>query len=231
MEQLVDAAKAAGLAGTATLVFYYLFRDVIMKLVLPKLSREQAYRTIRLILVLVFLLALTGIGAWTYLQPPSSQAVPSVPTDVNLPGQTPQCLQSGFDNLSGTCPEIDWKNVKQYFLVKRQSLSKRSAQAPLQFRFLIKARHAFGGTLEAFALDQDEVKICPRSSLSTEFGCSSYDLSVIYDNKESVKSYVNRLFSPGDIDTRLRFWEEGETQWVEISVPHNTARLQVFFSQ
>lgn len=85
MVHLFDtAAKAAGLAGISTLVFYYLFRDVIRRLALPTLTRDQAYRTIRLILILVFLLALTGIGAWTYLQPRGSQASSSGPPKLTV---------------------------------------------------------------------------------------------------------------------------------------------------
>lgn len=76
MEHLFEtAAQVAGLAGISALVFYYLFRDVIRKLVLPKLSKDQAYKTIRLILVLVFLLSLTGIIAWVYLQIPNPNLV------------------------------------------------------------------------------------------------------------------------------------------------------------
>lgn len=58
----------AGIAGITTIVFYYLFREVIRKLALPRFSREHAYKTIRLILVLVFLLAVIGITAWTAIQ-------------------------------------------------------------------------------------------------------------------------------------------------------------------
>src|SRR4051812_15784450 len=80
MEHLFEtAAKAAGLAGIAILVFYYLFRDVIRKLALPTFSRDQAYKTIRLILTLTFLLAVAGIGAWTYTQARESQRTVSGP--------------------------------------------------------------------------------------------------------------------------------------------------------
>jgi len=62
------AATAAGLAGIATIVFYYIFRDVIRKLILPRLTQEHAYRVIRLILGLTFSLAIVGIAAWTAVQ-------------------------------------------------------------------------------------------------------------------------------------------------------------------
>src|SRR6516162_2818388 len=78
------AAEVAGIAGLTTIVFYYLFREIIRKLILSKLTREQAYRTIRLILILVFLLALTGIGAWTFLQGRSSKVTLNGPPKLSI---------------------------------------------------------------------------------------------------------------------------------------------------
>jgi len=110
------AATAAGLAGLATIVFYYLFREIIRKLVLPRLSQAHAYRTIRLIRGLTFALAVIAIGAWTAVQfnttkgisgsppnlavrirsvehvsyvayPPDQSALPSVTPDYSMLGQ------------------------------------------------------------------------------------------------------------------------------------------------
>jgi hypothetical protein len=59
--------KVAGIGGVAFGVLLLIFQEVIRKNVFPKLSDESAYRAIRLILVLTFLIAALGIGAWIYV--------------------------------------------------------------------------------------------------------------------------------------------------------------------
>jgi hypothetical protein len=58
--------QIAGIGGLSLLVFIYLFREVIRKNIFPRFTREHAYQIIRLFMILVFLLSLSGIGAWVY---------------------------------------------------------------------------------------------------------------------------------------------------------------------
>ena len=128
------------------------------------------------------------------------------------------------DGRSESHPEIDWTNVETYFLVKKPLFAKGFAQANSKLRFLLKARGTFGGILQAFAFDQDGVKICPTSFPS--FGCVSYDFMVTFDNNYSG---IYDTYSGGD--PRLRLWQEGEAQWAQVFLPHNTARLELNFTQ
>jgi hypothetical protein len=57
-------AKVAGIGGIALFVFLVIFRDVIKKKIFPRLSPDQAFKIILLILVLTFLIACVGISAW-----------------------------------------------------------------------------------------------------------------------------------------------------------------------
>jgi hypothetical protein len=59
--------KAAGIGGLALGVFLVIFRNIIRKNIFPRLPAESAYRVIRLILVLTFLISALGIGAWIYV--------------------------------------------------------------------------------------------------------------------------------------------------------------------
>ena len=59
--------KIAGIGGIALGVFLLLFREVIRKNIFPNLTKLQAYKLFRLIVILVWTIALTGIVAWTYL--------------------------------------------------------------------------------------------------------------------------------------------------------------------
>lgn len=57
--------QIAGLGGLALGVFLLLFRDLIRKAVLPGLSREQAYRFLRMVAWLVWTVAIAGLLCWT----------------------------------------------------------------------------------------------------------------------------------------------------------------------
>jgi hypothetical protein len=59
--------KIAGIGGIALGVFLLLFREVIRKNIFPNLTKLQAYKLFRLIVILVWSIALTGILAWVYL--------------------------------------------------------------------------------------------------------------------------------------------------------------------
>jgi hypothetical protein len=65
---LETAAQVAGIGGLALGVLLILFREVIRKKIFPNLSKEQAYRLLRMIVVLVFVVAIVGILAWVYIE-------------------------------------------------------------------------------------------------------------------------------------------------------------------
>lgn len=67
MKKLIELTLPyAGVAGLGLLVFYLLFREVIRKKIYPQLTNKQAYKTLRNILILVWLIAMAGIIAWVY---------------------------------------------------------------------------------------------------------------------------------------------------------------------
>lgn len=63
---LETVGKIAGIGGLALGVFLLLFRDIIRKIVFPSFTKQQAYRFLRLIAVLVWTMAIAGLMAWTY---------------------------------------------------------------------------------------------------------------------------------------------------------------------
>ena len=66
-EILKIVGQVAGIGGIALGVLLLVFRDVIRKKIFPTLTKEQAYKLLRLVLVLVWLVALAGIGAWVWV--------------------------------------------------------------------------------------------------------------------------------------------------------------------
>jgi len=60
--------QIAGIGGLAIGALLLVFRDVIRKEIFPSLTRQHAYQIIRLLIVLTFLVALAGIGAWVWVQ-------------------------------------------------------------------------------------------------------------------------------------------------------------------
>jgi|GEM_PF-5079040 len=61
---LETVGKVAGIGGIALGVLLILFRNVLRKEVFPTLTRDQAFKLIRLLLILVWSIALVGITAW-----------------------------------------------------------------------------------------------------------------------------------------------------------------------
>lgn len=58
--------QIAGIGGLALGVLLIIFRDVLRQKIFPALSKEHAFRIIRLIIVFTFLIAVIGIAAWVY---------------------------------------------------------------------------------------------------------------------------------------------------------------------
>lgn len=58
--------QIAGIGGLALGVLFLLYRDALRLKIFPKLPPDLGYRLIRLIVVLVFVVALVGIGAWVW---------------------------------------------------------------------------------------------------------------------------------------------------------------------
>jgi hypothetical protein len=57
--------KIAGVGGLALGVAFFVFRDVIAKNIFPSLTKTQAYRLLRLIVVFAFVVAVVGMVLWT----------------------------------------------------------------------------------------------------------------------------------------------------------------------
>jgi hypothetical protein len=72
--------RIAGIGGLALGVFSLIFREVIRKIIFPKLTATDAYRTIRLLLVLPFGIAVLGILAWIYTKGAQPTSSPSTAT-------------------------------------------------------------------------------------------------------------------------------------------------------
>lgn len=78
---LKTVGQVAGIGGLALGVFLLLFRDVIRRNIFPSLSKEHAYKIIRLFLLLTFALAFGGIAAWVYTTVASRSVHQAAPSD------------------------------------------------------------------------------------------------------------------------------------------------------
>ena len=102
-ELLKTVGQIAGIGGLALGTFLILFREIIRKSIFPMLTKEHAYRLLRLISFFVWTVALVGIGAWTWTETnsatvtqethgPGSPAVQGVdgPVIINVEQQGPK---------------------------------------------------------------------------------------------------------------------------------------------
>ncbi len=65
---LHTVGQIAGIGGLALGVLLLVFRQIIARNIFPTLKKDDAYRLLRLISVLVFVVALAGIGAWVWTE-------------------------------------------------------------------------------------------------------------------------------------------------------------------
>lgn len=84
-ELLKTLGQIAGIGGLALGIFLILFRELIRKTIFPKLKKDDAYRLLRLIAILICTVALAGIAAWIIVENHSQiTATKSVVSGKNL---------------------------------------------------------------------------------------------------------------------------------------------------
>jgi hypothetical protein len=78
---LKTLGQILGIGGLALGVFFILFRDLLRKSIFPTLKKDDAYRLLRLIAVLIWSVAVVGIGAWMWgeRQPPKRSIITTGP--------------------------------------------------------------------------------------------------------------------------------------------------------
>lgn len=79
---LGSAVTVAGIGGVGFAIFYLLCREVIRQKIFPNLTKDQAYKIIRLIIVLAFIVSMAGLIAWMYDRRPTPP--PPTPTVAKL---------------------------------------------------------------------------------------------------------------------------------------------------
>ena len=77
--------QIAGIGGIALVALLLLYRDIISQRIFPQLTKEQSYRLIRLIAILVFLIALSGLGGWVWIEMRPAPPPPN-PTPISTTG-------------------------------------------------------------------------------------------------------------------------------------------------
>jgi len=61
---LKTLGQILGIGGLALGVFFLLFREMLRKSIFPALKKDDAYRLLRLIAVLIWSVAVIGVCAW-----------------------------------------------------------------------------------------------------------------------------------------------------------------------
>jgi hypothetical protein len=99
---LKTLGEILGIGGLALGIFFLLFREIIRKSIFPTLKKDDAYRLLRLISVLIWSVAVIGIGAWIWgdrkaaaahsvtTTGPQSPVVQDTKGDVRIDFNTPQ---------------------------------------------------------------------------------------------------------------------------------------------
>ncbi|MFC1664962.1 hypothetical protein ACFL17_04950 [Pseudomonadota bacterium] len=102
IELMKVAGQIAGIGGLAIGVITLVYKDVIAKNIFPKLTKQQSYSLLRLIVILSFSIAVVGVGAWVFVASNTRQQdLKEVvnPREGGLSGQNIQQNTTG-DNMS-----------------------------------------------------------------------------------------------------------------------------------
>ncbi len=78
-EILIKLAQVAGIGGISLGVFMLIFRDIIQKNIFPKFKNEKlAFSLLRMMVILVWSVAIIGIAAWTYTTASNGQVADTI---------------------------------------------------------------------------------------------------------------------------------------------------------
>jgi hypothetical protein len=77
---LKTLGQTLGIGGVAVGIFFLLFRELIRKSIFPKLDKDDAYRFLRLVSVMIWSVAVIGIGAWIFGDQKARTQQPSIST-------------------------------------------------------------------------------------------------------------------------------------------------------
>lgn len=66
-EILKTAGQIAGIGGLSLAVLLILFREIIRKAIFPQLPKKDAYKLLRMIILLTFIITVIGMGGWFYV--------------------------------------------------------------------------------------------------------------------------------------------------------------------
>lgn len=66
MDVVVTLGKIFGVVGVCLGIFLVIFRDVVRKKIFPRLPPEEAFKLLRLALVLTWSIAFFGLAIWAF---------------------------------------------------------------------------------------------------------------------------------------------------------------------
>ena len=98
-ELLQTVGQIAGIGGLAIAVLLLVFRDIVAKNIFPQLKKDHAYGLLRLISILVFVVAIAGIGAWVFIE--TDDAGRTAGTDIEPDASAPSVEASGGSVAAG----------------------------------------------------------------------------------------------------------------------------------
>lgn len=102
MEGLETLGKVAGIGGVALGVLLLVFRETLRKAIVPKLTRRQAHSLFVLAMVLVWSVAVLGIGAWAWVKTAPEAATAAGGPSIETHGDNSPVVQGVDGNVTIT---------------------------------------------------------------------------------------------------------------------------------
>lgn len=143
--------QVAGIGGLALGVLLLVFREVIRLKVFPQLARAHAYKIIRLILLLVWSVALAGIGAWVWVETSRSRQpqVGEKPREPSAPSYRVAVKYAVVTNhrACGDSSSAQYAGMEPQWALKVNGDLVSSYEAPQQANFKAGSRIPASGSL------------------------------------------------------------------------------------
>lgn len=98
--------QVAGIGGISIGVLLIIFRNIIRKNIFPKFKNEEAYKIIRLIIILTFVIAVLGIIAWFFTLTKTG----SEPLKVELVGNQP--IENSSTTSKSAISNTNYEKIK-----------------------------------------------------------------------------------------------------------------------
>lgn len=201
------AGGVAGIGGLAVGAFLIIFRDIVRKKIFPQVTKEHAYKLLRLIAILAFGVAIVGIAAYVIIE-------------LTIPDEIP----TGFFEIWSQPDDAEICILKDGSVISSGSRTPDTIELGLGSYTYILKKHGYQEKTLTFKIERNKqwyrTDTIPLEENTTGWLHIQTKLShaiIIIDTTKLQQNYT-----PAVVEL-----EEGE-HWLEVRKPHETRNTHMY---